>query len=304
MHRLAGGLLALSLWACGQSYPATWNLVHPDAKALIGVDLRSFRQSALSQPVGSQIEKGSFGMFPIPRMPAMEFMKQVDQVLISSPGGKKENPPFLMVLAGHFSPEAVREAAKGGTPRMAALDEQTVVVGDPASVKAAVERHRQHAKSSNSLLARAAAIAPSHDLWVVATAPPEGFQPTGMNVKELASYVKGIDLGISFRDGLDFEMSFASKNAEAAHEVAQYVSGHLQTAMAGKDPNEIAGKVQVTSEGSRASVKFALSKDELVQQIRKAQTARGAVDEKAKTIRIVGLDDGVREIPLPPKKKN
>jgi hypothetical protein len=306
MTRLAAGLFALTIWAGAQPYPTTWNLAHPDAKVLMGLDLHSFRQSALSQPVEGQIQKGSFGMFQLPRMPAAELVKEVDQVLISSPGGKKENPPFLMILTGHFTPEHLREVSKGDTSRFAVLDEQTVAVGDAVSVKGAIDRQRHGAKGNNQLLARAAAIAPTHDLWVVATAPPEGFQPTGVNAKELASYVKGIDLGISFRDGLDFEMSFASKNADAAQEIARYVSEQLQAAMTGK---ELAGKVQVTSEGSRASVKFALNKDELEQAVRKAQAARAATkpgvdDGKPKSIRIVGLDEGVREIPLPPKKKN
>jgi hypothetical protein len=309
MHRLTAGLFALAV-CTGQSYPPAWNLAHPDAKALIGFNVHGFRQSALSQPLGSGIEKGDFGMFHLPKLPAVEILKEVDQVLISSPGGKAQNPPFLMVLTGHFSAE-LQLRAKEAKSGLTVLDEETILMGDATSIKGAIARHERNTKSSNALLARAAALAPNRDFWLVATAPPVDFQAAGIKARELAAYIKGIDVGISVHDGLDFELSFASKSPEAAQEIAQYIGEQMKTAMAGKSQDavsdEIARKVQVSSEGTQARVTFVVSKEELEREMRKLKESRAAAalqEAKPQTIKIVGLDEGVKEIPLPPKKKN
>src|ERR1700704_1048085 len=106
-------LLAVPLFAAtlsAQMYPSIWKLAHPDAKALIGIDVRGLRDAQMVKSYGGEVEKSGMGTF---LKPGMEFLKDIDEVFVSSPGGKpgdtKQNPPFLVVLTGHFTPAHVQK---------------------------------------------------------------------------------------------------------------------------------------------------------------------------------------------------
>jgi hypothetical protein len=347
MHRLATGFLAFSVFAAAETATPPWNLAHPDATALIGLDLRTIRASEAGKQLGAQMQKASFGML---NFPGMEILSDIDQVFLSSPGAKtvspkaasvkpagpaskiKENPPFLIVLTGHFTAEHVGVLLRGvhrdyhginiyppspaGNASMALLDTSTLLIGDAASLEGAIERSKPGLHTRNPLAERASELAAANDFWIIATAPPSAFQPANVDLGKFASDIRGIEAGFAFREGFNLELSLMTKDTEAAHELAQLLSGQLQLAMLSQLDNqqatELARKLQVTSEGSRMRVTLALSKEEMDRQIQLMQTARTAGPApkpapKAEppsshpgTVRIYGLDDGVREIPVGP----
>ena len=337
MTRSVQALLVCLLSTAGagaQSYPAAWNLAHPAAKALVGVDVRNLRESQIGQTWGNQINQSSFGML---RLPGMEFLNEIDQVLISSPGGKLpngKNPPFLVVLTGHFTAGHLQQFFHGprrtyrgvgmygpsatGSMTTAALDERTVVFGDEASLRGAIDRSSQAGNPQGALLARAAAMAAIDDFWLIATLPPSAFQPAGMNVDlgKAMSGIQGLDTGFSLRDGLRFELGLATKTPDIAHELAQQISAQLQTALASRldaqQGADLIRKLEIGSEGSRIGIKIALTKEEVSRAMQIMEAARrnaapgtaATPGDGPKTIRILGLDDGVKEIPLDPKPKN
>lgn len=318
MHRLCITIAAfsLSLSATGQSNPSALDLTDPDAKALIGVDLRSLLQSPLAQMFGDDIKSAKF--------PGKELLEDVDQVLVSSPGalpgGKKENPPFLIIATGHFAPEHIGPLLQmghqtyheveiytmGDNMGAAQLDGQTLVLGDVPSVKAAVDR--RGAKSPNSLVSRGAAMGSKYDVWAIATISPAAFQPGQLNAVKFVQDVRGINLGMSFRDGLDVDLGLVASTPKAADDMGKMVSFGLQAALTSKldaqQAQDVARKMQISLDGNQMHVKFGLSKEELEKQIRtiqKAPAIANPVNRPAQTIKIYGLDDGVREIPVAPR---
>jgi hypothetical protein len=326
-------LLALSLFAASltaQSVPAAWKLAHPDAKALIGVDVRSLRDSSIAQSWTKEIEKASTGV-SVFQFPGMDLLKDIDQVFISSPGGKtanpKENPPFLIVLTGHFDPSHLGFFLKGehrvyktvniyGTAKkpngmnFIQLDEQTLVLGDEASLHGAIDRRGQTAPVPEALLARASAMAAVHDFWLIATVSPSAFQPANMKLGGLLSEIRGIDTGFSLRDGFRLELGLTTKTPDGAQEMSRMLSEQMKAALAmnldDQQSADLLRKLEVNSDGTRLGVKIALTKEEVDRAIRTAQSHRQIArapraplpDDQPKTIKILGLDDGPREIPL------
>lgn len=321
--------LLLTVPAAAQSYPAVWNLAQPDTKALIGINVSSLKESSVAKSYAADVQKNSVGMLSFP---GLELLSDIEQVFISSPGAKtanpKENPPVLIVLSGHFTREHLRMMLKGthrpyhsvdiyppsgaGNVSTAILDERTVLLGDTASLMGAIDRRGQTTRNLNPILARAAARAANDDIWVIATVPPSALQPTNMTIgAEILSSIRGVDFGLSLRDGFKLNMSLETKSVEDAHQLAQKLSSQIQAAMLTKmdarQAADLGSKLQVSSAGNQLTMKLALSKEELEAQIRAAQAAgqsgltqaEPVDDGRPKSIKIYGLEEGVREIPFP-----
>jgi hypothetical protein len=328
MRRMCISVVAL--WLClasavAQLNPSALLLTHPDAKALIGIDIRSLRKSSVAQAFGGDLKQTGFGMF---HFPGVELLDDVDQVLVSSPGakeGKKENPPFLLIATGHFAPEHLRPLLQGehqtyhdteiytfsDNMDLALLDENTIILGDVPSLKGALDR--RGAKDPSTLVTRGAAMSSSYDAWLIATISPSAFQPAEVGLAKLFQDIGGIDAGVSLRDGLDLDIGLLTSTPKAAQEIEKLLSDGLQAALTSKldekQAIEVARNLQVSADGNKMHLLFKLSKEELETQIQMARQARATTNSRIavpadpgpKKIRIFGLDDGVHEIPFPPR---
>ena len=365
MRRFAAGVfcsVALVATVAAQapaSWPKVWNLAHPNAAALIGIDVRAIRTSAIGHAIGDQLKTAMPALPPATltapggaALPAKEFLDDIDRILISSPGSKtpaaktppakaspgkpaaaKENPPFLVILTGHFPAGHLQAFLKGeshvqdtvdvyrpdpaGNTSVARLDDATLIFGDPASVRSAIDRRNLTPATPAPLLARAAAMAADNDFWIIANVSPAAFQPSNMNLGSMAADLTGLELGMAFREGFKLELSLATKTPEAAQRMAQMLTAQLQLGMAGKLNNEQAAeilrKIQITTDGSRVGFRTEASAEEVASTLRQMQksplfgpapAARPAPPPpKPGTIRIYGEEGGVREVPSAPPKQ-
>ena len=360
MRRFTVGLFCLVMLAAmaaaqaPASWPKLWNLAHPNAAALIGIDVRAIRESALGQSLGAQLKTAGAALPNVQgreRLPGKEFFNEIDRVLISSPGSPKpaakpsaakpvagnppatkDNLPFLMILTGHFPIEHLRAFLKGeshvydtvdvyrpdpqGNSSVARLDENTLLVGDAASVRAAIDRRNLTPQTPGPLLARAAAMAAANDFWMIATVPPSAFQPSNMNLGAMSSDITGLEFGMAFRDAFKLELSLATKSAEAAQRFAQMLTAQLQLGMAGKLNNrqaaEMMRKMQITADGNKVGFRIEASREEVERTIREMQKAPpfGLTGRKPApappspgTLKVYGMEGGVREIPAEPPKQ-
>lgn len=332
----------------------TWDLGHPDAKLLIGINLKNLRESELGQMFRAQMNARSAPMGPAGM--AMGFLEQIDRVFISSPalsspsnsaprlktGAKaapRQDPPFLVIVEGAlpvqqllaFLPGSshpyhsvdVFQGVKPTDPSIAMLDTRTVVLGDNKSVLAAIDRRDHSAASESATLARARQLASTHDFWMVVTDDLSKFQSASANFpSQFTSEIKGIDMGMSAHDGFRFEMSMTMATEGAATQLVGMLTAQMAMAqMQNPDLAEAASKLQMGSQGNRLQASIALSKDEFGQYIRKFQDARASARAASPRpvpqsgpppaqrttnppppppgkVRIYGLDEGVREIPL------
>ncbi len=319
---LAKPTMTLCLAAAAVSLTAqtnAWQLSQPGAKLLMGIDVKSLRESAVGQSIREQMttnpQQGAQSsplQGPMQAM-ALGFLDQIDRVFLSSLANPSsttttvaaaaKNPPCVVVVEGHFPPAELQPFLKG-TPRRfkdadvyrinqtdlttvalvkGEADSSILLLGDEKSVLAAIGRRGSVLPPASALLQRAQALASTHDFWIIADGPLSGFQPTRSAVKsplasQIAAQVKGLDMGLTLRDGFQFELGVAAESEAAAAHMTQMLSSQIQMAMVGQadhpETAEIVRKLNITSEGNRMRLSLALTKAELAQQIRAAQEAR------------------------------
>ena len=193
----------------------SWELSQPGAKLLMGVDVKSLRESAVGQSIREQMNKippSANGVQsplqgPMQAM-AMGLLDQVDRVFVSSSGGPpavfaastKNKAPFLLVVEGRFPIGELQPFLKGKTSRRyrdadvyrisppdvttfafikGEADSATLLLGDETSVLAGIGRRSGALVPASALLKRAQTLAATHDFWLITDGPFSGFQPSG-----------------------------------------------------------------------------------------------------------------------------
>jgi len=175
-------LLIAPALASAQSDAGLWRWVHPNAKAVVSIDLQRVKQS----PAGAMLREKFHAASPLPipmaKIPGMEFLNDVDRVLISSPGeataaaapddvptatpeipGIAGDAPFLIAIHGHFDLAKVKQVLVqyGAKPQVfnsiavyrpqgkngkdmafVPVDATTILVGDASSIFASLERNK------------------------------------------------------------------------------------------------------------------------------------------------------------------
>lgn len=250
----------------------SWELSQPGAKLLMGVDVKSLRESAVGKSIREQMSKtqpanGAQSPLQGP-MQAMAagLVDQVDRVFVSSSGGPpavfaangKNKAPFVLVVEGRFPMAELQPFLKGKTPRRyrdadvyrlnptdvttfafikGEGDSSTLLLGDEPSVLAAIGRRNGALVPASALLKRAQTLASTHDFWLISDGPLTGFEPTAAartNVlaAQLAAQVKSLDIGLALRDGFQLEVSVAADNDAVAAQMTQLLTAQIQGALA------------------------------------------------------------------------
>ncbi len=362
-------LLVLLLAVTRSAFAQTnaWELGHPDAKLLVGVDLKSLRESSVGQSIREQMHaQPAATAAPSPLQASFQAMafgilNQIDRVFLSSPAntapGAKNNPPFLLVVEGRFPMAQLKPFLQGparpyrgaqvyrtsktdttktdtsktdttktnltktDTTSVALVDERTLLLGDEKSVLAALDRRGRALPPASALLARAQVLASTHDFWAIADAPLSKFRNASTSpgnpvasalASQIASQIKGIEAGLSLREGFQFELNLATDSEATAAQMSQLISAQIQTAMLAQatrpEEAEMVRKLQIGAEGNRMRVNLALTADEF-RQLQAAQAARAMAAARAPQppvraakpatpgkIMIYGLEGGPREI--------
>ena len=300
------GIALLAFAATAAAETNTWELGHPDAKLMLGIDLKTIRESdawkvfsdqrkAQAQPAAAQppLQATMQNM-------AMDIFSQVDRIFVSSPGNptlnSKTTAPFLLAVEGKFPLEALKQfqqsaprryrtadlyrTTKTDTTTLAVMD-GLLLLGDEKSVLSALDRRGRALPPASKLLARAKTLAATHDAWIIADESLSKFQPAkaGWNplAMPFASQIKGIDFGLAVREGIQFELSLAAPDDASASQMAQMLGSQIQMAMASQ-PNsaeiaETVQKLKIDSLGNRMRVSLALTKEEFTAQLQAVQAA-------------------------------
>lgn len=294
--------------ALAESHPSWWGLAEPDATALVGIRWENLRQSPFADPVATELSSLGF--------PDLALLGEARQILISSPS--------LAMMNGVFPPATLRSqaAAKGMKPAgyrgyelwiapatsslsVAQLSEQLVLIGSRKALDAAIDRSlTETGRVYSPLLARAARFAQTMDLWVVAAQLPD---PLASRFVPFEADARSFEAGVSTRDGLQLEASLEAESDRAAADAAANLRRTIPALP------EIARNLQIAVDGHTVTVGLDLSQIQLAASLRPKvveppKPAPVAVPEPPpepkgpQIIRIFGLDDGVREIVLPPKQ--
>jgi hypothetical protein len=334
MSKLGIALLAFASAAAAQTN--SWELGHPDAKMMLGIDVKSIRESAAWQIFRDQTKNQQpSGVQAM----GMGILEQVNHIFLSSlanpTANAKTNAPFLLAIEGKFPMEALKpfmqspakryrtadlyRTTKTDTTTLAVMD-GLLLLGDEKSVLSAIDRRGHPLPPASKLLARAKTLAATNDVWIIADESLSKFRPATSPwnplAMQFASQINGVDFGLAVRDGFRFELSLATTDEAAASQMAQMFAMETQMAMASKpDSPEVADMVQklkIDSLGNRMRVSLALTNEEVAALIQASQAEQLARLQAAAAVRqtpppaarpakpgkimIYGLDDGPHEV--------
>ncbi len=291
--------------AFAQSNPALWRFVYPNAKGLISIDWARIRQSQIGAIFRDKLAAASNNApmpLPIPAIPGVELLNDIDRILISSPGNQsadeKAQPPVLIAIHGHFDPAKVRGVlaqfhakpqAYGAfqvyrpqgkqEKEMACVlfDNETILLGDAPSIFAALDRNKygssapEEAPAPGSMMARAAEMESNYDFWAILEATEIfGNESVAALFKggEWASEARGFEAGMNLRSGLaaDIVVRFSSEDA-AKHmtaELTHFIGMVAKDKSArGAEVQELTKKLKFLADGSASKISLRLTQQEI-----------------------------------------
>jgi hypothetical protein len=298
-------LFCSALFLSAESFPRAWNYVAPDATAIIGVEWRQLQNSFLADAIGSELfASGHLGI------PELECLERSREILLSA-------PDFLAIFSGAFPAATVEsQASKLGLWKtsyqgvrlwiapekyrrsVAQLNDSLLLIGWRDTLEAAIDRGMQtELRQYSPLLARGARMAPNADLWIAANALPDPlvsvFLPLQMETGEF-------DGTISARNGLRIDARYNMSSTEDALLSADYFRQAIP------DFHAVLHNLHVIPEGESVLLKLDVSAGDLAEYLRPPQPTVAEVKPEPppppagpRVVRIVGLDDGAREITLP-----
>jgi hypothetical protein len=286
--------------ASGQSAPASWRFVYPNAKALIGINWQRIRQS----PAGAMIRDKWLNGSGAAAIPGIEFLNNIDRVVVSSPGNQTNEDtgdgtavepaeaPLLIAVEGHFDAAKVRRLfTRLGTKPQAydsyqvyrpqgedakdmayvLFDSGTIVFGDAPALFAALDRSRFPAPQAEpgSIIARGAELDATYDAWLVSASLDilsNDWLGGLFREDQWAADAQGVEAGVQLRSGLAADVTLRFASEAAAKQMA--VEMTRLTAVAAKDKDDprmrdIARNLGFSSAGPTAKITLRLSPQEL-----------------------------------------
>ena len=272
-------ILALQVTAFAAVDPGLLRLVMPDAKVIAGLQVRQTKNSLFGQYVLShmQIEDAAFKKFIA--QTGFDPRRDVTEILMAS-NWEQSTPEsrWLVAARGTFNLPQITAAAKanGGAitdfqgvgiltyseeakpqePKpevesgIAFFDSSSAVMGDLASVKAAIQRKQSAAAPTGDLLSKVRDLSVKNDFWFVTTVPISEFAGAMPN-PNLSGAMKGDLLaaihqasgGIRFGDTVTISgeaVTRSDKDAQALVDVFKFLAGLIQL---NSENNKVAGQV-------------------------------------------------------------
>ena len=274
---------------------ALWRFVYPDAKALVSIDWVRIRQSKTADMIRDKWQ--SLSGMPLPSIPGIELLDDIDRVLISSPGNKSPEDstqsPVLIAIHGHFDPAKVHQVfARFGAKAQAynafqvyrpqgkdakqiawvLFDAETILFGDPMAIFTALDRNQfgPPPQTANPMFARAAEMDSNYDFWfimdateIMSTDSVAGLLRGG----EWASEARGFEAGVNLRAGLaaDITVRFSSDAVakRMTAELTHMINMAAKDKSSGVEVQEIAKKLKFALDGSAAKISLRMTQQEL-----------------------------------------
>lgn len=267
-----------------------WQLVHPKATWILGVDWARARNSAAAQILSrqfagarSKVEASGLGLG------AMVSLERIVASGISLEAGGSESPKGLVLaiegkldrarLRKELPPGTAVEKFRGadlyvppkareGEPLVAVVRDSLMLIGDRESLGLILAGNG--GPSDPDLSGRAARLAGEADLWLVASGLEK--LPGGPAQTDPLRELRSMELAVSLRDGLRIQASMEAATAEAA----QNLAGLLQLAAAMGGGNAASAwlrQMQAEFKGNSLQISLSIPASELERGIEAGKAA-------------------------------
>jgi hypothetical protein len=318
-------LLLAPLTPLAEAQPADWRFADPGAHLIGGLEVHGLLNSPLVKGALDQVAEKMGTAGPVIQM-TLGTLGGISQVYFSITG-RQDDAEALLMVKGTLDDAVARaflQGAVGGSngtqpkpqqPKMdmARVDASTILIGSPALLGAAVRRMQLPASAvPNPLVARAKTLSNGYDFWIGGTLPDI---PA---VALIGGGIKGLALGLSLQNDLRLQVSVDMPTAETAQQMAAQVRKSMDEA--GRNQTGLDMKVETKVEGTTLRVMASMDGVQVLQVLRERMKdgvptpgamfgggptkpvttrAQPPAPQGPRSVKIFGLDDGPKEIPLP-----
>jgi hypothetical protein len=239
----------------------------PDTKVVLGIQVRTIA-SALAQNLGQELLAQT-------RFAGFDPLKDLDEVIVMT-NGNAENPPVLALLRGRFNLERMERGANryAGVPIiqgpalgqgvMALLDASTALAGEPALVRAAIDRRQNGVQGTVTWGDQIEALRGKYVVW---------------GIGESLESVDRFQFGAEFEDGLNLT---AELRVASPAEMEKLTAGlRMMEAMARAGEQQPgAAKFEMNTEGGTLRLALKVPTEELKKAF---QAQRGTLEAAMKS---------------------
>jgi hypothetical protein len=280
--------------------PQLLNLVMPDAKVFAGVNVEQAKGTLFGQYVLNQIQSHDADMQKLVALTGFDPRRDVREVLVASEGNPKAKTG-LALARGNFDvgriTTAAQQAGKGdiatemyngvtiledakATHGIAFLDSTTVIGGDIANVKGAIDRRSNSQPLPAAILVKINQWSNSQDAWGLSMVPPtslvppQGTQQPNPLLATTTSVQQAFG-GVKFGTNVVFSgeaVADTPANATALGDLVKFAI-NLAQMQAPKTPETTAliNSVTVTPSGNVLKISASLPQDVFTQMLEPAQ---------------------------------
>jgi hypothetical protein len=273
-------------------------LLPPDANIVIGAHIHGVLDSTLAKGIVSQMHINSEELPKIVPVFGFDPLTDLDEVVFAS-SEDVQNPPMLVVARGKFDlahlttkgklyhgVRLIVTVTKEEESGFAFVDATTVMMGDLAQVKAAIDRRNVKRTNDQVRWAQLAAYRDKYELWGFAD------RPSGL-VKRLPAYtaaptldaINRIQFGVAMAKGLEITAELHPRSGE---DVAQLTDSLklVETMMKAARPSLDDGtKIGIeTSDDGTMRLTVAISEQQLVLAMQNQKPAEVAVAAAAEPV--------------------
>ncbi|PWU06395.1 MAG: hypothetical protein C5B51_12445 [Terriglobia bacterium] len=252
-------------------------LFPPGARIVLGLRVRGVLESTLARSLTSEIQNASAGWEQIISFAGFDPLHDLDEVLLASTGEGKE-APMLIVARGRFDMARLAAGAKPyhGVPLVNGgqksgtfgfLDSSTVLTGDLAEVKAAIDRRSSPAKIEPALAARLADYRARYDIWGIAE-NPAGLAQRLSDAKGPQPWdsIDRFQFGLALSHGLEIAAEVHARSDQDTKELTSSLR-LLEIMFKASQPSGQAGKLSIENDAGTLKIALALTEEELQKAI-------------------------------------
>ncbi len=329
-------------FAAAQTHPRWWTYASPDATALVGIQWENLRKSPLADTVGAELSsRGSLGFPDLDCLKqARQILLSAPALLVIETGTfpaavLREQAAAARLRSIRYRGVQLWIPSKADSPGVsqigvAQMSEQLVLVGARKTLEAAIDNSlAETGRRYSPLLARAGRFSQTADLWVVSTQLPD---PLASLFVPFEAEAQGFEGALRARDGLDAQAWIDTGSEQSAVETAERIRQGAPGVQITSGAARVSVTLQLTLEELTAalnplrheppavevtSVQAApapppapppvLAKPAVVASVTSPEPAPAPPPPPApvpQVIRIIGMDGGPIEIPVPDAPKN
>ena len=291
--------------------PQLLNLVMPDAKVLAGVNVEQARGTQFGQFILNQMQTQDSGMQQLVALTGFDPRRDVRELLVAS-DGTPQGKTGLALAKGTFdvgkisalgtlhgmvselyNGVTILEDPKAHEHGIAFLDSTTVVAGDTASVKGAIDRQHNAQPLPAAVIVRVNQWSNSQDAWGVSTVPPTSLMPAkktgGANnpMQNVSQNVQQVAFGVKFGALVVASGEATCDTAQNAGTLADMVKMLINIAQmqTGADPTAatLVKSINVVASDSVVKISASLPEDvfqQILQQSKKSMAVQPRAPHK------------------------